>query len=122
MCDLRMELFVSDVETSIDFYTRVLQFDTLPAKANGSYRPLERGSVKISLQASSTLRDGHPLAREGTVGLGLEIVLEVDDVETFCKHVDKEWTLSEELTERPWGLTDFRVIDPDGYYWRPTSR
>jgi hypothetical protein len=28
--------------------------------------------------------------------------------------------LAEPLTDRPWGLRDFRVVDPDGYYLRVT--
>jgi lactoylglutathione lyase len=24
--------------------------------------------------------------------------------------------------QRPWGLWDFRIVDPDGYYLRVTSR
>jgi hypothetical protein len=27
----------------------------------------------------------------------------------------------EGLTSRPWGLRDFRLVDPDGYYWRVTE-
>jgi hypothetical protein len=46
-----------------------------------------------------------------------------DDVEAMYRHVVKEsWPRAAELTRRPWGLTDFRVMDPDGYYWRVTSR
>jgi len=29
--------------------------------------------------------------------------------------------LAEDLVEREWGLSDFRVTDPDGYYLRFTS-
>ena len=29
---------------------------------------------------------------------------------------------SEDIVRRPWGLQDFRVIDPDGYYLRITHR
>lgn len=32
------------------------------------------------------------------------------------------WPRSAELRRQPWGLTDFRLLDPDGYYWRVTSR
>ncbi|MBE2225487.1 MAG: hypothetical protein IAF02_28385 [Anaerolineae bacterium] len=32
------------------------------------------------------------------------------------------WPLSGELQHQPWGLTDFRMLDPDGYYWRITTR
>jgi uncharacterized glyoxalase superfamily protein PhnB len=50
-------------------------------------------------------------------------VLEVDDVEAFYRHVvSSNWPRAAELQRRPWGLTDFRVVDPDGYYWRVTSR
>jgi uncharacterized glyoxalase superfamily protein PhnB len=29
--------------------------------------------------------------------------------------------MTETLTARPWGLRDFRLLDPDGYYWRITE-
>jgi hypothetical protein len=32
------------------------------------------------------------------------------------------WPLAEVLADRPWGLRDFRLLDPSGYYWRITSR
>jgi lactoylglutathione lyase len=63
-----------------------------------------------------------PVARERP-GRGVEIVLEVDDIEAMYRHVlSEKWPRSAELTRQPWGLTDFRVSDPDGYYWRITSR
>lgn len=30
--------------------------------------------------------------------------------------------MSEDLVVRPWGLRDFRVVDPSGYYLRITER
>ena len=30
--------------------------------------------------------------------------------------------LDADLQQRPWGLEDFRLSDPDGYYYRFTSR
>ncbi|BBB48893.1 lactoylglutathione lyase [Pelolinea submarina] len=51
------------------------------------------------------------------------MVLEVDDVAAMYEHVLSEnWPLAAELQQRPWGLTDFRVVDPSGYYLRITSR
>lgn len=32
------------------------------------------------------------------------------------------WQLAEDITTRSWGLRDFRLLDPDGYYWRVTTR
>jgi hypothetical protein len=30
--------------------------------------------------------------------------------------------MEEDLQPRPWGLEDFRLVDPDGYYLRVTFR
>lgn len=49
-------------------------------------------------------------------------VLEVDDLERDRERVAATgWPVSEEITERLWGLRDFRLLDPDGYYWRITT-
>ena len=43
-------------------------------------------------------------------------------------HVERDrirlagWPIEEDIMRRPWGLQDFRVLDPDGYYLRFTSR
>jgi uncharacterized glyoxalase superfamily protein PhnB len=56
-------------------------------------------------------------------GLGVELVLEVDDLDGYhARILASEYEISELLRERPWGLRDFRVVDPDGYYLRITSR
>jgi uncharacterized glyoxalase superfamily protein PhnB len=56
-------------------------------------------------------------------GLGVEIVLEVDDVAAMEAHVRASgYPIDGPLQVRPWGLTDFRLIDPDGYYLRLTDR
>jgi uncharacterized glyoxalase superfamily protein PhnB len=121
---LRLELFTDSLAASLDFYGRVLRFEKEAERAGG-YTPLARGSARIALNLLSDLSESHPLRPGGRErpGLGVEIVLEVDAVETMYQHVVSErWPRSAELTRQPWGLTDFRVLDPDGYYWRVTSR
>lgn len=54
---------------------------------------------------------------------GVELVLEVDDLdEEYALVTAARWPLTEDLAGRPWGLRDFRLVDPSGYYWRITSR
>ena len=121
---LRLELFTSDLPASLDFYGRVLRFEK-EVERPGGYTPLAKGSARITLNLRSDLDEGHPiqLAAHERAGRGVEIVLEVDDVEALYQHVVSEnWPLAAELRRQPWALTDFRVSDPDGYYWRVTSR
>ncbi|MCH7973677.1 MAG: VOC family protein [Bacteroidetes bacterium] len=71
------------------------------------------------------MSDDHPIQAVANErpGRGVELVLEVDDIGAMYEHLrSQKWPLSGELQRKPWGLTDFRILDPDGYYWRITSR
>jgi lactoylglutathione lyase len=121
---LRLELFVADLRASLDFYQRVLGFEK-EAERPGGYTPLTQGAVRLALNRRSDLDEHHPIrvVPHERPGRGVEIVLEVDDVgATYRRVVAANWRRSAELTRRSWGLTDFRLVDPDGYYWRVTSR
>ena len=37
------------------------------------------------------------------------------------KFKDKGWPISTGIVRRPWGVRDFRVLAPDGYYLRFTE-
>ncbi|MFC6590632.1 VOC family protein [Deinococcus lacus] len=116
---LRLELFVQDVARSVAFYRDVLGFvDT--GGAQSTYRPLRLKDVRIAVHDSRTLEPGHPLAWPGRRGLGIELVLEVPDVCATHAQAARHAEVTP-LHRQPWGLTDFRVTDPDGYYWRVTE-
>jgi lactoylglutathione lyase len=120
---LRLELFVENIEKSMGFYHNVLGFN-LPKDTNKSYIPVRRGDVVLGLGEMKKLAESHPLKALNSqhTGLGVEIVLEVEDIkDVYNKVVAKGYPIQTELTKRPWGLEDFRIIDPDGYYLRITS-
>ena len=121
---LRLELFVTDLPVSIDFYGRVLEFKQGESHSGG-YTPMTKGKVNLGLNLLSTLPDDHPIqaGADERLGRGVEIVLEVADVAAVYERVlSQNWPLSAKLQPRPWGLSDFRLKDPDGYYLRITSR
>lgn len=117
---LRCEIFSSDLDATEDFYVRVLGFRVMRFQQEppGPYLALQRDSVRI----------GAALRAEGESGMrrpptGVELVLEVDDVEAeHARILSTGWPVAEELQLRPWGLTDFRLTDPSGYYLRITNR
>ena len=118
---MRFEIFPDDLDVTVDFYRRVLRF-RLTADRRGepdAYVSLQRGSVRVG-----AARRAVPDARTARLPpAGVELVLEVDDVAAERDQIIAQgWPLEEDLQDRPWGLRDFRVLDPAGYYLRITGR
>ena len=122
---VHFELFVQEMGVAVAVYTGAMGFDLLCEEPG--YASLRRGEVILGLGPISKLPaedeyftrhiSGHRR------GLGVELVLEVDDLDGYhARILASEYEISEPLRERPWGLRDFRVVDPDGYYLRITSR
>ena len=121
---IRMELFVHDMDVSIDFYCRVLGFEL--SRREEGYASVRSGNVILGLGPIGKLPLDEGYFTRGRLavdrGAGVEIVLEVDDIAAFHEKVVAEgYPILEVLQKRPWGLKDFRVADPDGYYLRLTS-
>ena len=117
---LRFETFPDDLDVTVDFYTRVLRFRLTTDRRNepNAYVSLQRGGVRIG-----AARRVVPDVRAARLPpAGVELVLEVDDVVAERDRVIAAgWPLSEDLQDRPWGLKDFRILDPAGYYLRITD-
>ena len=120
---LRLELFVNDVAKSERFYSEVLGFERV--RNEGGYAVVRLGAVEFGLGTVGSLPPKHyfrPEIGKERKGLGTEIVIEVDDVDAAFERVKKTGhTILTPLGKRPWGLTDFRLADPDGYYLRISS-
>jgi lactoylglutathione lyase len=116
---LRIELFTPDPRRSLDFYRRVLRFSGPPGDEVGGYTPVRRDQVTIGISPYAIA--GDPAQRRPPTGT--EIVLEVDDLDAEYELVRATgWPIDSPITEQPWGLRDFRLVDPDGYYLRITHR
>lgn len=117
---LRIELFPSDLDKFIEFYTKVLRF-TLQ-RHEDTYAYVRRDNIFIGA-VSDHLEGGGPLDRGfRRPPTGVEIVIEVDDVEKERDLVlAAGWKLDSDIKKQPWGLTDFRILDPEGYYLRITG-
>jgi lactoylglutathione lyase len=122
-----MELFVNDVDVSIGFYEGLLGFRLV--RRTDSYASLCRGLVVLGLGPVSKLPEhgtGRGFTRQklnDVKGVGVEIVLELDDPNQVSALYERcrssRWAV-EPLQLRSWGLQDFRISDPDGYYLRVT--
>lgn len=120
---LHVEFFVKDLAGSRDFYTSVLGFSVVRQRPDG-FTELSRGLATIALNARGILHRDHPArpAADGHIGKGVEVVLMTEELPEMYEHVlASGWPISTQLTEQPWGITDFRVVDPDGIYIRLTA-
>ncbi len=117
---LRVEVFPDDLD-GFDFYVRVLRFELTADRRNDAepYVAIQRGSVRIgALQAWQAVE-----ASQRALPAGTELVIEVDDLTAERNAiVATGYPLDVDGTTRPWGLTDFRLFDPDGHYIRFTTK
>jgi lactoylglutathione lyase len=123
---VRFELFVDDYDRTIGFYTQALGFSV--ARREASYVSLRHGDVTIGLGLIANLPadSAGPGFTQRRVrreqGAGVEIVLETEDLDGLYERVlASGFPLAEPMTSQPWGLRDFRITDPDGYYLRLTE-
>jgi lactoylglutathione lyase len=126
----KIELFVSDLAQSAEFYRRVLGFEVGPTREvvfDGQllrHTPVLNGPIMIGLGRIAFLSPTHHLRRAGLEaarGVGVEFCLYVNtgDIEDYYVRAARECTTKiEPLVVQPWGARDFRVVDPDGYYVR----
>ena len=121
----RIELFVDNLDVSIGFYERALGFRVIRREAD--YASLAREGANLGLGSIAKLpaeADGPGFSRArlaGVRGAGVESVLEVRDIDAALARVERAgFSVVEPLRDRPWGLRDFRLVDPDGYYLRIT--
>jgi uncharacterized glyoxalase superfamily protein PhnB len=119
---LSIELFVNAPEISIEFYRRTLGFE-VSGEASSGYTKLVKGDAVISLNNRNALSADHPLNNRPNErsGIGVEIVLNTADIDAAYTIAQNSGWPTSELALRPWGLYDFRLADPDGYYLRVTS-
>lgn len=116
---LRCEIFPANLDRCVDFYVDVLGFALVRDERDHQepYVYMKRGDVRVG-----AVPYGAAVAAEvRRPPIGVELVLEIDDLEAERDRVAAAWQLVEDITTRPWGLRDFRLLDPDGYYWRVTT-
>lgn len=126
---LRAELFVKQPVATVAFYEQILGF-TVERQGNG-YWSLRNGAVELGVGAADGLPPDHHFVRrsatDSACGVGVELVLELPsahEVHAMYQQIRSEVRGAggeiEPISDRPWGLCDFRLIDPDGYYIRVT--
>lgn len=122
-----VELHVPALAPVKAFYGRlgfsVVREDVAPD--GDGYLILQRGPNVLRFWPGSDAIDGHEyfggFPRSTKRGYGVEIVIVVDDLDAVYAAAQGFARIVSPLRERPWGLRDFRLEDPFGYYLRVTE-
>ena len=119
---ISLELYVRDAAT----YAPLLEdvFGLTARRVSPAVVIYEGGATLILHEGGADLPADHPFAAplraDDPRGLGVEICLEVEDIAAAYAQVAAlaGFRVTTPLGPRPWGLQDFRVLTPDGYYLR----
>jgi uncharacterized glyoxalase superfamily protein PhnB len=129
---LTPELYCSDVQNSIKFYTETLGFSIQYQRPEEGFAMLERQGSRIMLDqvrttsATATLRTWLAGSLEKPFGRGINLQMVTDDVDALYQHVQKSGAHIFLPMEEKWygaddkelGNRQFIVLDPDGYMLR----
>lgn len=122
-----IELHVPDFGKVKDFYGKLgfeVVWERKPEGFKG-YLVMKMDDSILCFWAGNDDVYNHPyfknFPKDTKRGYGIEIVVFVDDVESYYEKVKKFANVVEELRTQPWGDKDFRIEDPFGFYIRFSS-
>ena len=117
------EIFAQDLALSRAFYVNAIGLTV--TQESPAFIVLEKDAAKLHLVA----RDHLPAAQRqrGCDGMpaacAVELCFEVPDInDAYELARQSKHAVIEPLRDQPWGLTDFRMFDPDGVYVRVTGQ
>lgn len=121
---LQLELHVPDFTIAEEFYGK-LGFKVVWRRQKGDagdYMVMNRQRTIINFWPGNEHVWEQPyfknFPKDTKRGYGVEIVFNVDNVQEYYEQVKAFAKIVEPLKKKPWGLYDFRLEDPFGFYLR----
>ena len=105
------QFLVTDIEHSIEFYTKKLGFE-LEFRYEDFYAGIIENNYSIHLKSGKPSNEERKSKREN---IDLDIVFSVEGVEDLYEELaNKSVEIIQPLCDRPYGK-EFYIADPDGY-------
>lgn len=120
-----VELHVPDFAPVRSFYGRLGFTAVRDEPGPDGYLVLRHQRNAIAFWPGSDAIGSHPffsLHPAGTApGHGVEIIVTTSDLDALYERAKELGAIVEPMRMRPWGVRDFRIADPFGYYLRITE-
>jgi lactoylglutathione lyase len=118
-----VELYVEDPAYYVRIFRDALGFEIV--RDEGTFVELRSARGLVILNAFEDADAGHPFEhyrRERRRGLGVEVGIVSDRLrETWELARRIEGCVVSDIVQQDWGMTDYRILTPHGYYLRVTT-
>ncbi|MBL7864696.1 MAG: VOC family protein [Cyclobacteriaceae bacterium] len=115
---LSPNLIVADVNQSVDFYVRQLQFKkiaSVPETGILNWAMVMRGPVTMMFQTAASIKEDLPSLDFSTAEASATFYIKVKGLDTLLKSLDGKIELVVPLRKTFYGAREFAIKDPDGY-------
>ena len=115
---LTPNLVVSNVERSVAFYCDTLGFtltQKVPDQSPLVFATVQSGDVEIFLNAPEPAIAEYPAFKSRPIGGTLTLFMEVEGIASLHEALAGRVTVVMPLERKWYGVTEFAIVDPDGY-------
>jgi uncharacterized glyoxalase superfamily protein PhnB len=122
-----LELHVPDFEIAKEFYGKLgfeVVWERQPEAKKGYLVMKMKNSILCFFCGNAKVYEQSyfkKFPKDTHRGYAVEIVIFVDEIESYYEKVKRFAKVVEELEMQPWGDKDFRIEDPFGFYIRFSS-
>lgn len=123
---LKPELYVSNFQKSLDFYTNLLEFKVEYQRANPLFAFLSYQEGQLMIQQQGEIENWHNGVPEYPYGRGVNFQIRTDNVLRVVENLEKnKYPITRNIKESWYrendtlhGCREILVMDPDGYLLR----
>ncbi|MBI5123274.1 VOC family protein [Candidatus Roizmanbacteria bacterium] len=124
--NLKPELYVSNFQKSLNFYTNILDFKLEYQRSNLLFAFLSYQGSQIMIQQEDDDEEWHNGKPEYPYGRGINFQIETDNIKNIIDALNKNKYLLKREAKDSWykvnntlhGCREILVMDPDGYLLR----
>lgn len=117
--DSTPNLMVKNVRQTVDFYTKVLDFNVIGLVPESGddlvFAIVQSGNVMFMFQEENSLKEEYPQLAKYPQGGGLTFYIHVSDIHGLYEKLKGKVTIAKEMHETFYGSTDFAIQDCNGY-------
>lgn len=115
---LTPNLMVENVNETIEFYTKTLNFEllqTVPEKGVLDWGFVKKEDVFIMFQQKSSIQEEYPQLKGMNAGGALTLYIRVEDLLEWYAKIKDQVNLIKTLHKTFYGANEFAIQDPNGF-------